>query len=136
MRAALALMVLVSLPSCGDRDADSPAARSGAGAPAARVWTAGMRATLSGAFCADAAYFRQCFEVGRDECVDRVQVAFDACVQVHASDIPSVPTAASGRRAGEKLGSCTGRRYELALTAEGRRRSHDPRCNDASNWVP
>jgi hypothetical protein len=86
---------------------------------AAKAWVEGMRRIVPTAMC-EQAYFKACFDLGPGDCERIVTNHFESCLRANRDKVPSVPDAKSGEEAGRLLGMCTGKDFEVALTAAGK----------------
>ncbi len=96
------------------------------------VWEERMVDVLPEHFCADGTYFRECFRVNRDRCLEVARESVRDCLREHADELPErLIMPYEGREWGATIGSCAGRAYEESL-AEKRRLTRS--CRDPERW--
>ena len=95
------------------------------------AWIESMKTALPTAFCQSHQYFRQCFQVTQQECVDTASAAALSCLERNKSQMPAVFTREDGRQWGGVVGGCAGSAYELTLS---KKRISSDLCNDENNW--
>jgi len=92
-------------------------------------WIQAMRTALPAAFCPTEGYFRACFAVSGQECVDNVLNATLSCMSEIEAQLPAeLVQPADGAAWGEKLGACVGTVYETILKAK---MVQSPECDAA-----
>lgn len=96
------------------------------------VWEERMTDALPEHFCADGTYFRECFRVDRDRCLEVARESVRECLREHGEEIPErLILPREGRELGAAIGSCAGRVHEEALADE---RRLTRRCRDPEQW--
>jgi len=96
-------------------------------------WIAHMQKALPPAFCEEKQYFRQCFKVTQQECLDTTAAVTRQCINKKENDIPEVLVQPrDGSHWGGIVGECAGDAYEKKLLD---RRIDSDRCNDVKNWI-
>jgi hypothetical protein len=83
-------------------------------------------------FCEKESYFRKCFNVTEEACKKAADQEVRKCLTALSPTMPiqlNQPT--DGRAWGEKVGSCAGAQFELALQSQ---RQSSTACNDAAQW--
>ena len=92
----------------------------------------GMKVGLPESLCTDQGYFRKCFNASKADCEKEVRAAAASCSATLEKDMPAqFHQPADGKVWGEKLGNCTGGKYEADL---GKNRLQSADCNDAAKW--
>lgn len=91
----------------------------------------GMKENLPAAFCAEKAFFRQCFPFGEEVCKSSAVTAMDPCVVEHEKAMPAELNQADGRSWGEKIGACAGAKFE-EVHAKEKKDTAD--CKDPAKW--
>lgn len=92
-----------------------------------------MRTVLPTYLCREHQYFRQCFSVNAETCVNTMRLATLACIPKFEGGMPATfHQPADGKKWGEKVGSCAGAAYETTLLSS---RKNNPRCNTPSAWT-
>jgi hypothetical protein len=118
----------------------SPSLALAAEAPAAAApvtiakakFVEGFKAGFPDVICAEKAYFRKCFEVTQDACKKAASAALATCLTEIEKDIPAqLKQPADGQNWGEKLGTCTGSRYEAE---QPKAKAASPDCSDPNKW--
>lgn len=109
--------------------------RSSANATITREeWMDGMAGALPAVFCEPSMYFRQCFSVTEDECIEAALRATKVCLAKNREKIPpTLRQPDDGKIWGTVIGGCAGTTYEISL---GDLKKNSPQCQDVSNWVP
>lgn len=96
-------------------------------------WMDFMLTVLPSAFCDSRQYFRQCFDISADLCVDTARVATRNCLSQYEGRLPAVlQQPRDGQRWGEQIGQCAGLSFETALSD---RLKNTALCQDADYWV-
>ncbi len=96
------------------------------------AWIKGMMRALPAAFCKDKMYFRQCFEVSQQDCIDVAALATESCLEQISSKLPEILVQPKdGAKFGRTVGGCAGQKYEQALKS---RFTDTARCRDVNNW--
>ncbi len=136
----LTLMLLfVGATGChrtqGDSQQDTQASAELAAQTVSRMdWLVSTMTSLPTAMCQADQYFRQCFGVSEDKCMEVMRLATRSCLDEHEAELPIVfVLPRDGARWGTVVGSCAGSGYEVTL--KGRRRNDLKRCNDLQTWV-
>lgn len=84
--------------------------------------------------CKETQFFRQCFQVSEEECFKESLRTTKVCIFSLEKEVPSIfTTAEEARQWGSKLGSCSGRNYEISLLSKKKKTAD---CNDISKWQP
>jgi hypothetical protein len=96
------------------------------------AWLEAMKTRLPNAFCGESQYFRKCFNVTEDQCIEVSLRATAICMQSIADQMPAeLHQPVDGTNWGSKLGKCAGEGYEASL-AKSKIDSAD--CKDMSHW--
>lgn len=99
-------------------------------------WIEGMKGALPVALCKKEGYFRQCFDISADVCIDRVNLALLTCLEQVAQQLPAVlKQPEDGRQWGSVVGSCVGQAFETSLYAENLARTDNPKCASTDAWL-
>ena len=97
------------------------------------AWMEMMKTALPNAFCSGKGinrYFRECFKVTEDECIEEALRAVKVCFASIVDQIPEqLHQPDDGTSWGTKLGACAGRGYEISLIS---RRIDTADCKDAT----
>jgi hypothetical protein len=108
---AIVLAVLFSFAqaSAGAWAADGVVAKSN--------WIDTMKTLLPNSFCSSKEYFRKCFNVTEDQCIEEAVRATKVCVLSITDQMPAeLHLPDDGRNWGGKLGRCVGEAYEISLS--------------------
>jgi len=98
-----------------------------------KEWIDYMQEALPKAFCDDKQYFRQCFKVMKQECMNTARAATRMCLNSKAAEIPEILVQPrDGSHWSSKVGECAGDAYENAIIDK---RINSAKCNDPKNWV-
>jgi hypothetical protein len=120
---ALALSASVAKPA----DAETVVAKS--------TWMEAMKTAIPNVFCSGkgvSRYFRECFKVTEDQCLEAALRATKVCLLSLADEIPQeLHQPDDGRSWGNKLGKCAGDGYDIALAAS---RIDSAACKDPTNF--
>ncbi|MFO8155519.1 MAG: hypothetical protein ACQERR_01280 [Pseudomonadota bacterium] len=96
------------------------------------VWEERMIDALPEHFCADGTYFRECFRVDRERCLDVARESVRECLRERGEEIPErLLLPREGREWGAIIGRCAGRVHEETLADERRLTSS---CRDPEPW--
>lgn len=96
-------------------------------------WIDSMTAILPASFCKPGMYFRECYDVTENECLETSMRATKTCLMKHRDEIPDpLVQPQEGTEWGTKVGSCAGSVYDVSLI---QRRSSNEKCEDPSNWA-
>ena len=96
-------------------------------------WTAHMQKALPNAFCEENQYFRQCFKVTQQECLDAASTITRQCLDKNKDDMPEILVQPrDGSHWGGIVGACAGDAYDARLLDK---RISSDKCNDAENWI-
>jgi hypothetical protein len=98
-----------------------------------QAWIEHMKTALPKAFCEQKQYFRQCFKVTEQECLNTAAAMTNMCLNKKAPEMPDILVQPKdGSDWGGKVGECTGESYESALLDK---RINSDRCNEVKNWI-
>jgi hypothetical protein len=79
-------------------------------------WLDAMQTQLPQAFCRDGEYFRKCFKVSAEQCLDAASKATKTCIGKLSEGMPAeFHQPGDGTEWGRKLGDCAGTDYEKSL---------------------
>ena len=97
------------------------------------AWMETMKTVLPNVFCngkGASRYFRECFNVTEDQCIQEALRAVKVCLLSIADEIPAeLRQPDDGRTWGSKLGRCAGKGYEMSLIKS---RVDSAECKDAT----
>lgn len=74
-------------------------------------WIAFMAKGFPAAFCAPDQFYRSCFEVSAEECIETVAFAAEDCLARFAGDLPETFTYEAGRKWGPIIEKCIDEAY-------------------------
>lgn len=95
-------------------------------------WINYMKTALPADFCKEEKYFRQCFEVSKQDCLKLATQTTQTCLDQTSPTMPqTLNLPQDGARFGRTVGSCAGTKYEQTFLSK---RIDNPRCNDVNNW--
>jgi hypothetical protein len=139
MRHYPALLSLLALAAFGNATAfAAPEAK----APAANLvprdeWMESLVTVLPSVFCAREGYFRSCFKLSEDQCLEQGVRATKSCLIKIKDELPAqLKQPDEGRAWGQKAGACSGGTLELALKTQGLERTDRKDCADPDKWAP
>lgn len=96
-------------------------------------WIERMETALPAYFCAPEQYFRQCYKVSAKQCEEAASSVGRICLNKYKDQIPDfLRQPQEGSKWGEVVGSCAGEAYDMLMIEK---RTGDPKCDDASNWI-
>jgi hypothetical protein len=99
-----------------------------------KEWLESMKSLLPALLCKKTGYFRHCFRVDEDECLEEALRATKICLLKSGDDIPeTLHQPSDGAKWGKEAGACTGGTLELALTTEKKKKALK-KCDDSSKW--
>jgi len=91
-----------------------------------------MKTALPSAFCKDKMYFRQCFKITEDECIQEALRDTKICLTSEAGKLPDILNQPQdGQKYGREIGSCAGATFSTTL---GGKKIDSPLCNDPKKW--
>lgn len=96
-----------------------------------KAWIDAVSTALPTLFCEEKQFFRQCFKVSQEECEKGAASATRVCLNKYEKEMPEKFTRELGKKWGEKVGSCAGSTYEIALVEKKR---SDKKCSDPKFW--
>jgi hypothetical protein len=126
---AIALVALLPCVQAGEaaHAADNVVTKS--------AWMEIMKTAVPNAFCSGkgiSRYFRECFTVTEDQCIEEALRAVKVCMLSIADQIPAeLHQPEDGRSWGSKLGKCAAEGYELSLIKS---RVDSADCKDATKF--
>jgi hypothetical protein len=95
------------------------------------TWLEAMKTVLPNAFCAESEYFRKCFKVTQDQCIQEAVRATKTCITALSDDVPAeLHQPDEGTAWGKKLGLCAGQGYETSLIKS---KLESSECKDPSD---
>jgi len=119
------LFILVSLflalPSTGKADEVSK-----------DLWVEGMKAALPNALCQSMEFFRKCFDVDEDQCIEAASLATRICIHKYVNQIPeTLIQPKDGAKWANIIGQCAGENYHQTL---GRLFKDNSECTEIDYW--
>ncbi len=102
-----------------------------------KEWLDSMQSLLPTLFCKKSSFFRQCFMLGEDKCLEDALRAAKVCLLKFEGDIPAIlQQPQDGAKWGEQVSRCAGGTLELSLTAENKKKKKAAKkCNDSTKWT-
>lgn len=98
-------------------------------------WTRFVEDALPEAFCAEGAFFAECFAVTPAECLKKARLATGGCIAGLTALMPeTLNLPGDGSHWGGEIGACAGSALEGLLRESFI--STDKRCSDPSYWMP
>lgn len=98
-------------------------------------WADYLAEALPSAFCAEGAFFSECFAVTPAECLNKARLATGGCIAGFTPLMPAMLNLPDdGGHWGGEIGACAGSALEGLLRESYI--STDKRCSDPSYWVP
>lgn len=95
------------------------------------VWLEAMKTLIPNSFCAEKQYFRTCFKVTEDQCIQESARATKVCISTLADQMPAeLHQPDDGKAWGTKLGQCVGQAYEISLMKS---KIDSPECKESAN---
>lgn len=95
-------------------------------------WINKFTSLLPSMFCKEAAFFRQCYKVNKEECMQASTKSVKDCLVTNDSVIPEVLVMKTdGTKLGGQFGQCAGVRYSQLLVDKF---ISNTKCNTPSNW--
>ena len=95
-------------------------------------WVESMRTALPRTFCQSMEFFRECFDVNEDQCIEAASLATKICLHKYINQIPdSLIQPKDGAKWGNIIGQCAGENYHQTLS---RMFKNTKECNDMDYW--
>ncbi len=95
-------------------------------------WLDGMSTALPTAFCNSDQYFRKCFKISQQQCIETATSATQVCLNKYSKDIPkTLIQPKDGTHWGTLVGRCAGEAFEVSLL---KKRIHNENCDNVENW--
>jgi len=96
------------------------------------IWEEAMKRQLPVTFCQSMEFFRQCFEVNDDQCIEAVSLAARICMHKYTNRIPDVLQQPNdGAKWGNIVGQCVGENYFETMS---RKYKDTPECTEMNHW--
>jgi len=90
------------------------------------------KAKMAELFCGEKTYFRQCFTGTMESCKKAALSAAEGCLSEMDKTLPAhITSQAEGKTLGEKIGTCAGEKFEMALLKE---KKDTADCKDPAKW--
>lgn len=97
-------------------------------------WSDMMVTALPTIYCRPEGFFRSCFTLDENACLDHAMRATKSCLLKIGPDLPAtLKQPEDGRAWGTKVGECAGPTMEIALSGVAKKNA-DPKCRDGSQW--
>lgn len=97
-------------------------------------WMDGMTTVLPSTFCKPKGFFRSCFQVNEDECIEEAVRATKACLVKFKGAIPAkLKQPKDGQEWGRKVGICSGETFEISMKM-AKKEIKSAECADAGKW--
>jgi hypothetical protein len=98
-------------------------------------WMEQMVTVLPTILCRPEGFFRSCYPLLEDQCLEIGVRTTKACLQKLSADFPAaLKQPNEGEKWGKTVGSCTGETMEASLPAEGKKKLTKPECADPTAW--
>ena len=95
-------------------------------------WVDAMRTALPDTFCQSMHFFRQCFDINEDQCIETASLATRICVHQYINQIPdTLNQPKDGAKWSNIIGQCAGENYFSTLS---RIYKDTKECNDMNHW--
>ena len=95
-------------------------------------WVDSMKTALPTTFCQSMHFFRQCFDVNEDQCIETAALATKICLHKYINQIPDILNQPKdGAKWGNIIGQCAGENYHATLS---RKFKDTKECNDINHW--
>lgn len=100
------------------------------------AWVESFKTGFSSFICRKGQFFRECFAISEDECLQEALRATKVCLADKEGQIPAaLNQPQDGTHWGSVVGSCAGSAFEVTLTARGKKKK-SAECADPNKWVP
>jgi len=95
-------------------------------------WMDAMKTELPNTFCQSMEFFRECFDVSEDQCIEAASLATKICLHQYINQIPdTLVQPKDGAKWGNIVGQCAGENYHQTLS---RMFKNTKECNDIDYW--
>lgn len=95
-------------------------------------WVDSMKSALPKTFCESIHFFRQCFEVNEEQCIETASLATKICLHQYINQIPdALNQPKDGAKWANIIGQCAGENYRQTLK---RKFKDTAECNDINHW--
>lgn len=96
------------------------------------IWVNTMKTALPNAFCQKLEFFRECFDVNEDQCIEAAALATRICLHKYINQIPdTLIQPKDGAKWGNVIGQCAGENFHQTL---GRLFKNTKECNNMDFW--
>ena len=95
-------------------------------------WITYVQKALPGVICQSDQYFRQCFNVSDNNCLQVARKASLDCLSNEAPNIPKILDFIVGEQWGNIIETCVGGEYEERFSDK---KSKAPQCSNSSYWI-
>ncbi|WP_455375469.1 hypothetical protein [Kaarinaea lacus] len=95
-------------------------------------WVDTMKTALPTAFCQSMHFFRQCFDVNEDQCIETASLATKICIHKYITQIPdTLNQPKDGAKWSNIIGQCVGENYFATLS---RIYKESQECDEMNFW--
>ena len=96
------------------------------------VWVDAMKSELPTVFCHSMHFFRQCFDINEDQCIETASLSTRICLHKYITQIPDVLKQPNdGARWGNIVGQCAGENFHATMS---RKYKDTKECKDINHW--
>lgn len=98
-----------------------------------KAWMNSMLINMSAYACEPTGYYRSCYELTQDECLDKAIDVTEICLKKHDSQIPEqIVQPRDGKKYGTMVGECFGDRFTSPYIKK--KRLPPKPCSNPLNW--
>jgi len=95
-------------------------------------WMDAMKSELPKTFCQSMEFFRECFDVSEDQCIEAASLATKICMHQYINQIPdTLVQPKDGAKWSNIIGQCAGENYHQTLN---RMFKNTKECNEIDYW--
>jgi len=90
-------------------------------------WISFMTKNMPTAFCKSDQYYRDCYEVTKEECEDTAAFAVEACIANHIQELPDIFSYEESRKWGAIIEKCIDEEYSRTFSNQ---KMDTPECKE------
>lgn len=95
-------------------------------------WVDTMKTALPATFCQSMHFFRQCFDINEDQCIETASLATKICLHKYVNQIPdTLNQPKDGAKWSNIVGQCAGENYYATLS---RIYKDTKECDEMNHW--
>jgi hypothetical protein len=95
-------------------------------------WVETMKTALPTTFCQSMHFFRQCFDINEDQCIETASLATKICLHKYITQIPdTLDQPKEGAKWSNIIGQCVGENYYATLS---RIYKDTKECDEMNHW--